>query len=303
MSVSKKEKKRKKNIAGFTQKQLELLLKYCIATRNSPKISCNEFHRQYSHYSRKQSTLDLLIKAYDREVIAGPLIYANVGIEVEILDDVENHRKLLEESDNDPNIRLAYALCGGVQKSFIRFKRGASTLSFYENVIPSFYSDNNSIKEILFEEKGKLPRDPYPHGWTEKHWALYENFRFPRRKTFRDLGKELDLAWDTANKYYKEILGQCKVCTSFFPIGRTNYSFQIVIFETEYEVGVLKALKRLNHTSYLYKFDSTIILGLFLRPYPGAYQKSADRFTYLEEIGMIHRLRVSIPRNYSREVI
>jgi hypothetical protein len=301
MQVNKRQKK--KNIAGFTQKHLKLLLKYCAATRNEPKISYSNFHKQYSYYFRRQSTFDLLKKAYDKEVIAGPLIYANVGIEVEILDNVDNHRRLLKESDTDPKIRLAYALCGGGQKSFIQFKRGASTLSFYQNVIPHYYSDDNSIEEIVFKEKGKLPRDPYPHGWTETHWAIYEDFRFPRRKTFRDLGKELNLAWDTVKKYYEEVLEQCKVCTSFFPIGRSNYSFQIVVFETEYETSVLRALKKINHTSYLYKFNNTIILALFLEPHPGAYERSADHFANLEEMGIIHGLRVSIPRNYSRKVL
>jgi len=54
---------RKKNIAGFTQKQLDLILKYCIVTRNEPKISYNSFHRQYSYYPRNQSTYNLLKKA------------------------------------------------------------------------------------------------------------------------------------------------------------------------------------------------------------------------------------------------
>ncbi len=295
--------KKEKNIAGFSKKHLQLLLHYCIATRKDPRMYFNLFHRKYSSYSRVQSTIDLIRRAEKQEVIAEPMIYANVGIEVEILKDINDPRRLLEECENNPNIRLAYSLCEGNRRIFIIFKRGASLLSFYQNVIPSFYFEDSSIEGVVFREKGELPRDPYPHGWTRNHWAIYESLRFPRRETFRNVGRKVGLAWESVRKYYREVLNQCKVFTSFFPIGRNGYSFQVVLFKTEYELGVLKALKKLNRTSYLYKFQGTIMLGLFLGPDIKAYQKSADRFAYLEEIGLIRDLSISIPLNYSREAL
>ena len=292
----------KKNSLGFTKGHLKLLLNYCIATRKKPRMPHNEFHRKYSYYFRKKSTAELINKGYERKAIADPMLYANIGFDVTILNNVDNLGELLKECEEDPKTKFALALRG--ELSFIRFRRGPSTLSFYQNIIPNFYSDSdNCIENLNIEEKGKLPRDPYPHGWSEEHWAIYEVLRFPRRKTFREVGKELELHWETVKKYYTEVLGQCKVLTSFFPLGNEGYSYQVVTFKTKYEVGVLRALKKLNRTSYLYKAEDTIILGLFLEPIPRAYENSADRFVYLEEIGMIHDLHVSIPLDYHQENI
>ena len=234
----------KKNSLGFTKDHLTLLLTYCIAARETPRMPYNEFHRKYSYYSRKKSTAELITKGYERKAIAGPVLYANTGIDVTILKNVDNPREMLKECDKDPKTKYALALRG--ELSFIQFRQGPSTLSYYQNVIPGSYSGfTDCVTNLTFEEKGILPEDPYPHGWSDEHWALYEILRFPKRKPFRDAGKELGLTWETVRKYYTEVLEQCKVLTSFFPLGSEGYSYQVVTFKTKYEVGVLKALKRL----------------------------------------------------------
>lgn len=231
-----------------------------------------------------------------------PVIYTNRGIEVEIFEDVDNSKELLKECEENPKIKYALALRGEI--SFIRFKRGASMLSFYQNIIPNYYQESaNQIKKLTVTEKGKLPRDNYLHGWSENHWKIYEAFRFPRRRTFQDIGIELGLNRATVKKYYEEVLEQSKIFTSFFPRGVSKYSYQVVLFGTNYEIGILKALKKFNRTSYLYKFNDKILLGLFLGPNMKTYEKSADHFAYLEEIGMIHDLRVSVPRDYTKDTL
>ena len=77
----------------------------------------------------------------------------------------------------------------------------------------------------------------------------------------------------------------------------------LIFSKTKYKIGVLRALKKLNRTFYLYKAEDILIVGLFLEPIPGFYESSADHFAYLEEIGMIHDLHVSIPLDYHQDNI
>jgi hypothetical protein len=291
----------KKNSLGFMENQLKILLNYCKAVRNTPRLSYNKFHRQYSPYSRIQSTVELANKAYRRGAISGPFLYANVGIEVHLMDDVDNPRELLEECKNDEKTTMAIALRG--EWSFIQFQYGASMLQYMDQIVPNYYSPrlNGSIEDLNPKEKGRLPTDLYPHGWLEEHWKIYDLMSAPRKVSFRATGDCIGLHWKTTKLRYQEVLDQCKVLTAFFPLGSEGYSYHVVTFKTEYELGFLRTLAKLDRTSYIYKVEDIIILGLFLKPGPKAHKKSTKQFTHLEEIGLIHDLHVSIPwDSYSR---
>ena len=77
-----------------------------------------------------------------------------------------------------------------------------------------------------------------------------------------------------------------------------GYQYVFLTFKTEYETGLLNALKKLDRTSYLYKYRDMIILIAFLLPEPLSYNSAVDKFKELEEVGIIHDLRVSIPREW-----
>lgn len=81
-----------------------------------------------------------------------------------------------------------------------------------------------------------------------------------------------------------EVLKQCKV-TTFFPRGNEQYSPLLVIFKTDYEIGIVKGLKTLNWTIFLYKTNNTMILR---DGTPGRFQK-------FEEMGLISDLHISSP--------
>jgi hypothetical protein len=271
-------------------------LNYCKRIRKQPRIRYSEFHAKYHPYSRKQSTADLINAAYEHRVVTGPVLYANTGIEVKLFDNMDDPLEYLEECKRDKKTTLAYALYG--DWSFVHFRYGANMLDFADSIIPNSYSNSGRyIEDIRIEEqKGKLPQDAYPHGWSDEHWNLYNIFRMPRSLTFREAGKMLNLSWETMKKYYHDILKQCKVHCCFFPLEKNGYSKQFVTFETEYEVSLLATLKELNRTTYIYKTGETIILILFLIPRPFDFNISTNFFKQLEERGYIKNLHVCTPR-------
>ncbi len=283
---------------GFKEKHLKTLLNYCKMTKINPRIEYSKFHRKYKPYSREQSTIDLINAAYNQGVITGPVLYANVGIEVELLGYVDDPLEYLKICKEDKKTTLAYALHG--DWSFIRFKYGASMLDFADSVLPNAYPNSGKyIEHIEIEEKkGTLPQDPYPHGWSDEHWNIYKSLRMPRSKTFREAGEQVGISWDSAKKYFYEVLKQCKIHSCFFPLGKEGYGHQIVTFKTEYEMSILRALENLNRTTYMYKTDEIIILILFLIPRPFDFNISTNMFKEFEEKGYIQDLHVCTPRQW-----
>ncbi len=282
---------------GFKEKHLKILLNYCKMNRIDPRVRYSQFHRKYHPYSREQSTVDLINAAYAHEIITGPVLYANVGIEVNLMDNIDDPLEYLKECKKDEKTTLAYALHG--DWSFIQFRYGASMLEFTDSILPHSYPTGKYVEDIKIEEqKGKLPKDPYPHGWLDEHWNLYRILGMPRSLSFVEVGKKIGLSWESVKKYYYEILKQCKVLSCFFPLGREGYSYQLVTFKTEYETGLAKALRKLDRTTYLYKTNEIIILVLSLIPRAKDFNISTNWFKELEEKGYIHNLHVCTPRRW-----
>ena len=88
--------------------------------------------------------------------------------------------------------------------------------------------------------------------------------------------------------------------TSFFPLGSENYSPLLVTFKTDYEIGMVKGLKNLNRTTYVYKTNNTIILYLCMRPLPKVQNFFTDKFQRLEEAGLINNLHISTPYGWHK---
>ena len=283
---------------GFKEKHLKILLNYCKMTKVNPRIEYSKFHKIYHPYSREQSTIDLINAAYKQRVITGPVLYANVGIEVELLDDVDDPLDYLRICKEDKKTTLAYALHG--DWSFIRFKYGASMLDFADAVLPHSYPNSGKYIEYIKieEKKGKVPEDPYPHGWSDEHWEIYRILGAPRSLTFRDVSNQIGLSWDSVKKYFNEVLKQCKILSCFFPLGKEGYSHQIMTFKTGYETSILNALENLDRTTYVYKTREIIILILFLVPRPFDFNVSTNTFKELEEKGYIRDLHVCTPRQW-----
>ena len=84
----------------------------------------------------------------------------------------------------------------------------------------------------------------------------------------------------------------------FFPDSFEGYQYALLTFRTKYEVGLKKALSKLDRTTYLYKYNGLIILHMQIDPGPQKYNSATARFGELEEMGIIHDLRVSVPNRW-----
>ncbi|MGD2251266.1 MAG: hypothetical protein PVF58_22945 [Candidatus Methanofastidiosia archaeon] len=289
-----KVKRRKKNKMGFTEKHLKVLLNYCKATLKDPRIKYSTIHKNFTDYSRVDHTISLIKKAYTREVITGPVLYTNTGVEVSFTNDIDNPMEYLRECKKDPKIIQAYALHGDWK--FIQFKKGANTLQYVDSVLPHKVSNPGCyIEDLTFDEKGKLPEDPYPHGWSEDHWNLFRVMSSPRSVRVIDVKRKTGLAYETIVKYFDDILEQSKVHSGFFPLGRKGYSFQLLTFKTDFELGIVNTLKELNRSTFVYKTNGTLILCLHLMPRPMDFNFSTKKFLDLEEKGYIRDLHACTP--------
>jgi hypothetical protein len=228
-------------------------------------------------------------------VISPPEIFCNTGVSVELLKPCGNQLELLKECRNDPKTTYAIALCG--DWDFVRVRKGASDLRFADRVIPTYPSEVTP-HEITFGEKGKLQNDQYPHGWDEIDWEVYYLMKDPSisyTEAIRESKKEGSaLDRKTIKRHFKKICKPCKIQMNFFPRGYKDYEKVFFTFYTNYEVGLHNALRKLDRTSFLWKFNDFIALNLFVEHYCATVR----HFKELEENGLIRNLKVSIPNRH-----
>lgn len=289
-----------KNKLRYTEKQLSIVLSFCKAIEKDPRISYSEFHRKTGDYSRKQSTIDLLNKAYQQNVIVGPYIYCNRNLEVNLQKNDRNPFKLLEEAKKNKEITFALALGG--DWSFLSLKRtngSKNILNHVSTIIPN-HNAKCKIKDLYFEEEGKLDNDPCPQGWDELDWKVYGEMGAPRKVSITEVANKLNFSWKYIKKRFNKIMCQCKNLCYYLPLGYLGYHYIFLTFKTKYEVGLKKSLKKLDRSSYLQRFNDTIMLTLFLEPEAHSYTVAIDRFKELKEIGLIDDLLISIPHNWEK---
>lgn len=284
----------KKNIMGFTHEQLLTLLGYCKIVRKTPRAHFTYIHKTLRTYSRKASIIDLTKKAYERQVITGPFLVTNGGIDVKMIFREKNTRELYQKAKEDKDTTLVMELEGG-GLTLLHFKYGANTLQYTDAILPAMHRQPDPcVSDLVIKEKGMLERDNYPHGWDELDWKVYR-FLNNVRRNFTDVAQNLGISITTVSKRYKKIMKQSKSLICFFPNGIRNYNYQVVTFKTEYEKGIVSALKSLNQTTYVYKAYNTMILVLSLPLNSQSVNKSTRKFKELEENGLIHDLGVSTP--------
>jgi len=277
--------------------RLEKLYLFYSQRLKDPRYSVNMFHRKHRPFRSKDSTARLVKEGYEKNIIMGPFLYCNHGICVEIFKDERNPLKEMEKLKKDPSTFRVIALCG--DHSLVVFSKGPSILKYTEVIKPCSPGKKtdftfNNMEPIISENKGILPSDPYPHGWDEFDWKVYEIMGDAVQTPFLQVGEALGVSWKTASNHYKKILESCKVLCCFFPFGYSGYSHLLFTFETEYEVGIRKMLTFLDRTSYLYKFDNKLMVILFLDNLE-IVNETPKKFLKLEEIGLIHHFNASIP--------
>jgi hypothetical protein len=280
----------------FTPKQIETVYEFMSVFENNPRISFKKLHRDYSNYRAESATADLLRRAKAHQILLGPRIYVNAGTDVEIikLEDLDEEDLCEKWETIKSNSKVTYAtmLCGGHR--FIIFKRGATVLTYAESIKPS-YPGKKQIEEISPTKKGKLSIDPYPKRWDELDWKIYRLMGNPR-VSFVDVGKKLEISWQTVKNHYLKIIKDCRVWQSFFPKGLSNYYHLYSTFETDYEVGLRNELKNIDRTTYLFKFENTVIMYACL----DNERAFCRRLLKMEKEGIVRNLRVSIPMKWYR---
>ncbi|MGD2249762.1 MAG: hypothetical protein PVF58_15240 [Candidatus Methanofastidiosia archaeon] len=276
-------------------KHLYTVYQYVTACKDNIRIPVKKFHRQYSSYRAVCSTSDILKEARKSQILIGPYIYANTGLEVELIKTKENANKFEKwnECISDSNVTYSVLLSGA--HSILVFRRGASILSYAEAITPTFNS-KKKIKDIWPEEKGDIKPDLYPHGWDTVDWEVFHEMRNPY-VSYPSVGEKLDVSWHTVMVHFKKIMKDCKPWVVFFPDGLMNYFHLFLTFKTEYEIGIKNELKKLDRASYFYKFGDRIMIFLFTRQ-----SRGQSVFMKMEKEGIIHDLSVSVPSQweYSR---
>ena len=270
--------------------QLETLYAFVIVYIENKRISVRELHRKYSHYKNQRSTSSLIKESHEKEIICGPKIWVNSGFDVTLIKNrVDDPLELFENKMKENKMTYIMALEGA--HSFLFIKKGASILKYAEAIKPTFPAIKQ-IEDITLDKIGRLEPDPYPHGWDELDWEVYNHMRDPLI-SFWKVGENLGVSWHTVKNRFEKIVKDCKTWIAFFPRGYHNYSQALLTFKTEYEVGLREELKKLDRTTFLYKFEDKIMLHLF---YDNSFQHYI--FSKMKKKGKIHDLHVSIPVRY-----
>lgn len=254
-----------------------------------PRFCVTKFHKTLSPYKHRDTSAYLINSVFKANIIVGPFLYCNYGFSVELHEENKNPLKLLRELErtNDPTITHAMALTG--DHTLLIIRKGGNEITFAEAIKPSFV-ESMKLENFDFSEKGNLPVDPLPDSWNELDWKVFHAMRNPRISFWKASGK-VGVSWMTVKRRYEKILKGCKVLAAYFPLGYNGYPRLLVTLKTLYEKGLRESLQKLDRSSYLWKFNDTIILILFVDD----YNRTCERFSELEEIGMVHDLRMSIP--------
>ncbi|MBU7011607.1 MAG: hypothetical protein HXS46_13030 [Theionarchaea archaeon] len=255
------------------------------------RLSHSKIHREYSDYSTKRATSNLLNDMRASKTIVGPRIWCNSGYEVKLVKETnEDPLILYEKLVQDPKVSYVMALEG--YHNFLVFKNGATILKFAKAIVPS-YPSKKTLYDIDPTEKGKLPIDHYPEKWDEYDWRVYELMRDPNVKYWK-VGQKIGMSWQTAKRRFWRIMKQCKVFVGFYPLGFDSYSQAIITFKTEYEIGIMKELEKIDRSSFIFKFDDTIILFL-------SYENTSMNYPFskLRKEGKICDLHISNPVKYT----
>lgn len=245
----------------------ELKSAYVLMTtlQKNVRLKKKTIRKKISPYSTIDATRKFLKRIRNMKVLFGPELWVNSGFVVEL---IKNGRRsslaLFDTYRNDDQINYAIA-CMGVH-SLLAFKKGASILKNAICVTPT-YPGKMKISDIELTEKGEIARDEYPHNWNDLDWSVFSAMRKNPGRSYGKAGGELGVSWVTVREHLKKILNDCKVSTSFYPKGYNYYQQALLRFKTKYERNLWKELKKIDRSSFLYKYNDSLILILFYEDY------------------------------------
>lgn len=263
-------------------------VRYCIDTKDVRHL---RFHNTYKPFRRKQSTFKVLNKALAEKVIIPPRLFCIQNVKAELLE----HRDTLlveqfERARDSEDTYYAVLLLGS--HSLLSFSKTESETNLkYAGCTFPTYPSQKKIGEInpCLHKAGTLPVMKPPSNWSSFDWEVYIRRNDPLVSSVK-LGKALGVSHRTVLDCYHRILEDCIIWIPFFPLGYKNYTQFSLSFKTDYEVGFVEELRKIDRSSYIYKIDDTLLLNLFFEKH-----LEVDSILGLEKRGIIHGLRVSSP--------
>lgn len=251
------------------------------------RIKKRYIHEKISSYKSYPATLDHLKAIREKGILAGPRLWINSGFTVSLIkNSSKSSIELFEKYRQIPEITYVIGLMGIY--SILAFQKGASILKYALSVTPS-YPAQKSITDIELCEKGEIKRDTYPSNWDDLDWKIFNKMRDPTR-SFGKVGGELGVTWNTVRFHFNRVLRDCKVWVNFFPLGYGSYPKALLTFKTKYEENLKTELEKIDRTSFLYKFNETIILYLHYDSY-----EDLRTFEILKKERKIKNLTLSRP--------
>jgi DNA-binding Lrp family transcriptional regulator len=126
-----------------------------------------------------------------------------------------------------------------------------------EKCIRNFFNEEFVKKTLLRKTKQSL-------NWDDVDWKIYrstrENLRKPLKQVSRETGESFYIIKKRLNQI---IIPSCTIANFFFPLGYDYYRKIFLQLDSEYENSIVKALRKLPCTSYIYPLEKKFICVLF----------------------------------------
>jgi DNA-binding Lrp family transcriptional regulator len=171
--------------------------------------------------------------------------------------------------------------------------------TFYDPIYTIPHGWKNPMKKCIRDflkgdfTKDRLNRKTYGElHWNEIDWKIYRAIRKDLRKPFKQIGKKIGIFSNKVKELlYDEIIPCCTIANYFFPRGYQHYDTAFMKLETEFEKSIIKKLKKLPCTTYVFPLEDSIVLIIF-------HEGIKDMLFLtkkIEEIGLSDDLLLSVP--------
>ncbi len=151
--------------------------------------------------------------------------------------------------------------------------------------IRNFFNGKFVKKKLLRKIKQNL-------NWDDVDWEIYRSMRENLRKPLKHVSNEIgESSYIIKKRLHQVVIPSCTIANFFFPLGYDYYDKIFMQLDSEYENCIVKALRKLPCTSYVYPLEKKIICILF---YEGIkYVLMLTR--KMEEKGLAKDILLSVP--------
>ena len=128
----------------------------------------------------------------------------------------------------------------------------------------SFENASKIMLKCNFEKGSLLRKAEGTLNWGDLDMRIFELMRENARRPFTEVSAHTDVYSSTIkDHFYKHVLPCCKVAHYFFPNGYDAYMQGFFKIQTKYEESVVRALRKLPCTTYIYPLENELLINLF----------------------------------------